>query len=407
MPISHTYAAYAILALVNVGVSYVLLVFVANNLSKDDYALYGALTTVMSLALIIANFGHKEAVYKFAAKRNFDELSKVVSSFITWSLLFLGVALLTLLIDFTIGVAALSFCALLYLTTASAYNRGLSKYISDAIALPIYRSIWLLGGVGVSLYVVQLTTDHIFLAAFFAALLTFLVVGGYRFSLNAFRKSSEFVLPWNNSTLVKFLMIEFATIVYLKVDMLLLVYFGVEQTLVADYFLSIQILEAAVMLLTPISYFFFNQYAKNREARNQEGGNAHKSVFKYIVILTGLAAVGHFTWYVGGEWLLAAMFNKYIDSFEITLFLLFSLYPLVANIILSNYMILKHKEKNYMMICFLGLMVSVLLNALFIPLWEINGAVISRIVTEAIIVLLLFVYFRRSRFALRDSHDLV
>lgn len=111
-------------------------------------------------------------------------------------------------------------------------------------------------------------------------------------------------------------MIEFATIVYLKVDMLLLAYYDVEQASVAGYFLSIQILEAAVMLLTHVGYFSFNQYAKNSETQNREGDNAHRSVFKFIAMLTGLAAVGNFTWYVGGEWLLATVINKYIDSFE-------------------------------------------------------------------------------------------
>lgn len=397
MNFSSTYAMYAVLALVNVGVSYALLVFLASNLSKEDYALYGVLTTIMSLGLIVGNFGHKEAVFKFAAERRFKNLLNALSSFSTWSLFLVSLSFLILLFDLTTGTAAFAFYALLCLTLVNAFNRGCGRYVLDAVALPIYRGLWLCGGIGVTYCAVQLSTFHVFFAALLAALITFCIVGGYQFCLRAL-KSRSFSLPWSNPTLIKFLMIEFATVAYLKVDILLLRYFDIGESVVAEYFLSIQIFEAAVMLVTPLGFFFFNQSAKlMRETKKRNNNGVTKALSKYVVILISLAALGHLTWYLTGQWLLVTMFNKYLDSYELILFLLFTLYPLVANIILSNFMILQHSEKHYMVICFVGLATNLVFNISLLTSWGVYGAIFSRFVTEAIMVLLIIVYLKRVR----------
>lgn len=399
-----TYASYATLALINVVISYGLLVFLANNLTKDDYALYGVLTTFMSLVLIIANFGHKEAVYKLTAERRFIELQKAISSFITWSLVFVGFSLLTLLIDFTAGIAALSFCAVMYLTILSSYYRGRSKYYLDAFAQPLYRSVWLAIGVGISFFVTALSTVHVFISACLGALLTFFFLGGYNTSLSMVKKVIPFTWPWKNSTLVNFLMIEFATIAFLKVDVLLLRYFNVEQFLVADYFFSIQIFEAVVMLLTPIGYFFFNRVARElgrteiaNHCATSHGEKGAALIIKYITVLVLIAALGQLTWYVAGRWILSTMFASYIGSFNLIHLLMFTLFPLVANIILSNFMILKNRERSYMAICFVGLGVSSIMNLLCIPTWDVYGAILSRFVTELTMVMLLAMYLIRMK----------
>lgn len=398
MNFSYAYAMYAVLALVNVGVSYALLVFLASNLSKEDYALYGLLTTIMSLGLIVGNFGHKEAVFKFAAERRFENLLNALSSFSTWSLFFVSLSSLTLLFDLTTGTAAFAFYALLCVTLVNAYNRGHGRYTLDAVALPIYRGLWLCGSIGVTYFAVQLTTFHVFFAALLAALITFCVVGRYQCCLRALKSIRSFSLPWSNPTLIKFLMIEFATVAYLKVDILLLNYFDIGESVIAEYFLSTQIFEAAVLLLTPLGFFFFNQSAKlMRETKNRNNNGVIKTLSKYVVILISFAALGHLIWYLIGQWLLETMFSKYLDSYELILFLLFTLYPLVANIILSNFMILQHSEKHYMVICFVGLATNLVFNISLLSSWGVHGAIFSRFVTEAIMVLLIIVYLKRVR----------
>ncbi|GEA07038.1 hypothetical protein KUL42_17990 [Alteromonas sp. KUL42] len=185
-------------------------------------------------------------------------------------------------------------------------------------------------------------------------------------------------------------------------------HFDIDQAKAADYFLSTQILDASVMLLTPIGYFFFNQYAKELRGEKIVANNrGNVSILRYIALLVSLVALGQLLWMFIGQWLLVTMFEKYLNSYEIILALLTTLYPLVINLIVSSYMILQHKEKQYMKICFIGLAVNVMFNLLLIPLLEVYGAVYSRLLTETSMTLLLVLYLKSHKTTNRDNNVLV
>ena len=80
MSLNMHYAVYLGYGVLNVSISYALLLFLANRLSIADYALYGVISSVVGLALIALNFGHKEALLKFESQSNDEELKRLAAS---------------------------------------------------------------------------------------------------------------------------------------------------------------------------------------------------------------------------------------------------------------------------------------------------------------------------------------
>ena len=198
----------------------------------------------------------------------------------------------------------------------------------------------------------------------------------------------------NRSLLIKYCVIEFTTVAYLKLDMLFLKWFKVTPSLIADYYLSIQIFEASILIITPIGYFFFNRYAKQFKDNKVPFCFVLNMVLKFCTVMFGIILLGHMLWLLVGRNLLLLMFPDYLGSFELVIWNLFALYPLAVNIILSNYLIVNHQERGYMKVCFIALLVNIIANTLLIPLWSVQGAVVTRILTELFLCLSLvgFIY---------------
>lgn len=409
------FTIYSVGSALNIALSYALLIVFSTHLSKPDYATYGYYTAVIALVVMVINFGHKETLLKACSLQNIFVLKRVSFTYFLVQCTLLLVCCILLLIEPQIGVVFLTAVVTNWLLTINHVNRGLGDYFKDGIATALHRLLWLIA----CLFYIYAEVDIGYLDLFILSLLSSLVAISILFPKNGkhFLKLPFFIhllkrrcviLTRDTNTLFKFFLIEFATVAYLKVDIVFLRHFNIDQAKAADYFLSTQILDASVMLLTPIGYFFFNQYAKElRDEKIVASNRGNVSILRYIALLVSLVALGQLLWMFIGQWLLVTMFEKYLNSYEIILALLTTLYPLVINLIVSSYMILQHKEKQYMKICFIGLAVNVMFNLLLIPLLEVYGAVYSRLLTETSMTLLLVLYLKSHKTTNRDNNVLV
>jgi len=388
MSLNKHYAVYLGYAVLNVSISYALLLFLANRLSIADYALYGVISSVAGLALIALNFGHKEALFKFESQSNDEELKRLAASLKPWLFGALVLCLAALIVNPLLGLAGLSFLGVYGVILAAGAFRGKGLYAQDAASWPLYRGLWLVGGLLVVVLTGRLDLSQVFVASVVASILALLFLKGGKALLILMARSPEPRLPFSNPTLVSFFWLELATVAYLKLDVILLKALGAPDADIAGYFFALQIFEAAMLGLAPLAYLFFNRI--NAQSSAISRALTLRPFLAGAAIMSALILVG---WWWLGSVLLETMFPNYLGSFGITFWLLLALFPMAVNMLLSHWLFADHKERIYARICACALVLCFGLNLWLIPLQGAVGAAWSRGLTELGILGLLLAYF--------------
>lgn len=172
--LSLPFTTYVLGSGINLLASYALMVFLLNVLSKAEYGQYGFLISLFSMLLILFNFGHKEAVFKYASVNHGQSqdrlnqkdstislLTSLMGNFYRWNaLILLGVHGL-IWVDISLYFVAMMFLCNSWLMTFAGYFRGVSDYHKDALALPIQRLLWLLFSIVLYYSVDDLSLIHI------------------------------------------------------------------------------------------------------------------------------------------------------------------------------------------------------------------------------------------------------
>ena len=395
------YGAYVGLAAVNLVASAALLLLLANSLPVDQYASFGVISSVAGLVLLLVNAGHKEALFKFASQSNLDELKETTQSLRGWLVPFLALALLSLIVSYTAVLAALMFLSLYVAIAITAVFRGRGQYVKDAALWPIYRTFWLGGCAGFFLLEDELSLIQVFGVGSVAALLVFLMLGGYQVVRELLEGASlKLSWPLRNPTLRQFFFIEVATVAYLKIDVLLLAFLGVPSHELATYFFSIQLFEAALLLIMPLGYLFFNQI----NADEYKKGIGHT----FVTFAAGTLAISgslFFGWIALGEFLLGSFFPGYLASNVITGILLIALLPWGLASLGSYTLIAADKEGLVARVFMVGLIFHIALNVVLISLQGAQGAAWARVATEVLIASLLCLLAIRNRVRDKDSYE--
>jgi O-antigen/teichoic acid export membrane protein len=218
-----------------------------------------------------------------------------------------------------------------------------------------------------------------------AALLTFFSLGGHKLVCEMSVFPSRLSLPFTNPVLRQFFLIEIATVAYIKVDVLLLALLGIPSADIASYFFSIQLFEAALLLLMPLGYLFFNRI------NGTDIPSAERSalfVFGAGVILVSFVVM--LGWSAVGMIILEALFSHYVSSNATTVVLLTALMPWGLALLFSYWLIAQDREHLVAWVFFIGLVSHLIFNVVFIPTWGVQGAAWARVATECFIASTLF-----------------
>jgi O-antigen/teichoic acid export membrane protein len=394
MAVSRSFLVYLFSAVLNLLVSYGLMLFLLRVLPKAQYGQYGFYVSVFSMVLIFFNFGHKEVVFKTASKAfhrsEKNPLQSIFKSFFGWNILLLLAAQVLLLVDLTLYLVTLMFLFNSWLMTAAAYHRGKTHYSLDAFALPGQRGLWLLGCVlwfwmtaGLdlkALFISSLAASSVVIVWLYTPLLLSERRNDNHKLLKAKTKNQQLKL------LLSYLVIEMASVFYLKSDVLLLHLFGFDMTRIANYFFAIQLFEIAVLIIIPIGYFYFNRLADpSLSAVKKPLG----LISRYLMVMAGLIVLMHGLVFYLAPLLFPLLIPQYVNSIETVSLVMFSLYPVAVNILLSSQLIAVNKERVYAKICFLALLFNIISNSLLIPWIEVHGVLLSKFLTELLIMLLL------------------
>lgn len=381
------FSYYTIGSFVSVVSSYLVLLLVTNNLPKDEYATFALYNSLFSLALIAFNFGTKESVFKSTSTRNNKELFSILSWFFSWQVLLLLVCGITFFFDSVLATINLGFLVLNWLFVSASYNRGQSDYFRDAVAIPLQRFVWLLLLFLATLFVSEFHFIYVFVASLFGAGIALIATN--KISLvTHFNSGNRFSPP---KTMIKFFWVELSIVAYTKVDVLMLNTFSIQPNAIANYYLSLQVFEAAILLLAPVSYFFFNRFSKSLTNRVY----GFSLLLKYSLVMFALVFLGQLAWSYLGNSILETFFPKYDDVYDMISLFIWALYPISVNYLLSSYLILKNREVSYAVICFVALIFFLSGTYTMIPIFEEWGVIYSRLSIEVFVcVLLAFLVYR-------------
>jgi O-antigen/teichoic acid export membrane protein len=95
-------------------------------------------------------------------------------------------------------------------------------------------------------------------------------------------------------------------------------------------------------------------------------------------------------WYSVGITLLEALFSHYVSSDATTAVLLIALMPWGLALLFSYWLVAQDRERVVAWVFFVGLVSHLILNAVFIPNWGVEGAAWARVATECFIASTLF-----------------
>ncbi len=406
--LSSSFVTYLFGAVINLTATYALMILVANILSKEEYGQYGVYISFFSLLLIFFNFGHKEVMFKYVSA-NASQLSSIASplpilfiGFYRWNLMLLALVQVIIVFDTALYAGAMMFLVNSWMITFAAYHRGYADYKKDALALPIQRLLWLSFSLCSYFFFSSLSLTALFVCGLLATCLC--IVWLYRpiqqvksVNLNTTALFSSSLKTGQMALLFSYFVIEVSSVFYLKSDMLLLRFFNFSLAVTADYFFAIQIFEIAVLVLMPIGYFYFNRL--NRVEPEQR---AQVSIMPMLLVLLTMLIFMH----CGFAWLAPIVFPymvpKYVESINVVLWVMCSLYPVAVNILLSSQLIVANKERLYAKICFIALLFNLIANGVFIPTIGLGAVIAVKFLTELLIMLLLILVCRSNNSGLQS-----
>lgn len=391
MSVALTYIHYAFSVLVNLSLSCVLLIFLANQLDKTEFALFGVISASLGWLLVAFNAGHKDALFKYASANDVDRVLSLGASLLTWISKCLCLALpFMALAGATWSAAVLAFTSLLVLQCIGSVMRGRGDYKADGLLWPTYRFIWLMSLLVAYVSVSSLSLVDVFLSSFISVWLTLIVLRGGPILHSFLRGAVAATCAIKDPTLRRFMLIELAMIAYLKIDIILLSLLSIPADELASYVLGVHIFESASLLLAPVGYLYLNYINRYRLT------SARASRFVvFLGMALGVASATFLAWLMIGPWLLRNLLPAFTDNFALTLGLLTALFPFSVSMLLMYRLISAHREASYASVCVLGFFTSLTLNLFLIPKFGTLGSVWARFATEVVILAALVVVFNR------------
>lgn len=176
------------------------------------------------------------------------------------------------------------------------------------------------------------------------------------------------------------LIIDIATVVYFRVDLLLMQSLGVPLAEIGRYAAASKVLEGLILLAQPLSQIFFRQV--------RLAWIANTGVLKQIAWLAGLmllaaAGSGALMLWLGGPLLVWMLGDAYQGITRILPWLMLALLFIFPNAILTQASIALNQERWYAGLAVVAALVNIALNLLLIPSHGIIGAAWATVATEA------------------------
>ncbi len=350
---------------------------------------FGVFSYVHSFSLIYFIFqdgGFRTMIFRESASQSIGfppvrELLPQALGHLVGATLFGMVLLLVLPLPYKMAIAAALICAagVVCVNLVSALLKGEGDFIKEALWQVQVRT--LSGGMIIAgLLVCRDSVSGVFwfwAGGLFLVLL--LPVARQKLMWPNFK--------WNCSLyklVVFFLLIDAATVLYFRIDMLVLQYLGVGSAEIGNYAAAYRVLSAALLFMTPVAHLAF-KYLRGQFSEPKKF--AYNLCFMMLASLGVALVLCLFGRHFAQDIILLAFGSKFIQAVPFLGLLLVALVFMMPNFILTQAMIACHEEKYYAGCAICGVVLNLVLNFTLIPRQGAAGAALATVVTELFLLL--------------------
>ena len=194
-------------------------------------------------------------------------------------------------------------------------------------------------------------------------------------------------------TLLPLLWIDLATTIYFRSDLIMLRNFNVSDGDIGQYAAAYRLIEAAILVASPISIIIFRKVRLLHEQRILQTNYIIKSLL--ISVLFGLLGLALIEW-VANPLVRLTYGTQYTQAAALLSILGLMIVLLIPNTVLTQTALALNLEKSYALIASLAAICNISLNFIFIPEYGTVAAAYSSIATEIILLFgLTFTIFQK------------
>lgn len=369
------------------GISILLTLLLGRVLGAEVFGEYSYYLALGSIFAILQDGGFRTLIFRELTHPTFPDLrDKLVSIANGHNLLLTGGAILILAVlplenKLLLILVVLSFGLSTGINFYSFQLRGEGQFVRDG-----KWRIWVRSATAISIvaliFLISPTIEWILLGAIGGNLL---VMG---FCYKRFRKYEFKRLERNvYQSMGALLIIDIATLVYFKIDIIMLQQMGREASEVGHYAASTRILEGGIFLFMPFAIVLF------RELRLLIDNPPR--LFSKTLKLAGLAfvtasLVGILPWIYGKEILVLTFGAQFQAGAYLLKSLTFALVIMIVNIVVTQVVLAIDGQGFYAWIAVVAALLNITINFFLIPSLGALGAVYGTIATELFLLITLF-----------------
>jgi O-antigen/teichoic acid export membrane protein len=368
-------------------VSILLTFLFARLLGPEVFGSYNYLLTLAALYAILQDGGFRTLIFRELTSPTFQEIKRsLVPISIGHNILVTITGVLTLIIlplkdSFLLILAIFSFGLVTTTTFFSSQLKGEGMFAAEARWRLLTRT---LGALSVLAFISIFTPSiQIILAG------TIVGYGISLFLLPANCKLKFFFKKLNPvvyKSLGSLLIIDIATLIYFKIDIVMLRHLGSGLEEVGFYSAGSRLLEGLIFMHLPFATVLF------REMRTRK---SHPSDFiPYILNLFFFSVISPLViipagWFFSKEILHLCYGVNFIDASPLFSLLLISFFFMIPNLVLTQATLAINREIFYAKITCVAALANIGLNFYLIPAMGAKGAAIGTIITEGLVMILI------------------
>lgn len=359
---------------------FILSVFLARELGVEGFGNYSYVISLVSIFFIIQDGGFKTLIFR-------DSVDNKPGNLISFGI---GYLICTSVIAFLIIVffqpefwpsilVALNCMGLMVICEfVSSQLKGKGDFKSDAIFKMAIRSFTAFGILFALFFFKTNSIISLFIAWSIALIFALIwpIHKGY--------------LKWPNfnfkSDLVKsnfiFLSIDIATVLYFRIDIILLKFFGNIDGDIGQYSAAYRILEGIILLATPLAMISFRILRLNSRNKHKFFQLIGLLLLSMLFIATIIVSIGAL-W--GSNFMVYIFGPEYLVAGDLLIWLLLAVFFILPNYILAQGAIALNKEISYAKIVVIVAFLNIIMNIILIPDFGSKGAAWATVIAEGIL----------------------
>jgi len=361
------------------GTKFLFFLILTNFYSSNVVYEYGYFTAFFSILFVLSDFGYQTYLIKeLSQKKSFSNYMHCINISLFRVGLFILVSLIPLIYyiftkkEFFIFIFILFFVDTI-VSMSFAFYRALGRYNKEIKLKFIMGFVFIfvsyLGFLGINVYLLfTFLVSVLLIYSLYEAryiqkkYISFFV---HKFTLKIFFESFD-------KTLFIFLA-SLATIAYLRIDILMLEWFGFVDGVIY-YTIASRVLELTLVFPTIISAFLLPRLVQGTVPNHQ------KELFQHFFI--GLSVMLLFLFL--SNFIISQLFADYNQTIVILNILLFTIPFMLLNNYGFTYFVAKNSSKNYFLITIIMLLLNLILNIIFITKYGYIAAAYTTLATEVL-----------------------